>query len=225
MKPPEMRMPEMNDAERLSEYLHSLDPCDDEYLENLREYAKVNDVPIVRRETEHFLKTIINIKKPENILEIGTAIGYSSIVMAKACDADIVTIENYEKRIPIALDNIRAAGFENRIDLRQNDAGAELKNLVGEGRSFDLVFLDAAKGQYLIWLPDIISLMRKDSVLIADNVLQERTVMESRFTIPRRERTTHERMREFLYLLMHDPALESSVLNVGDGVSLSVLKQ
>ena len=214
----------MVNENRLSAYLHSLDMRDDSLLNELRAYAAENDVPIIRQETEEFLKTILAMVKPSRILEIGTAIGYSSIVMAKACEASIVTIENYEKRIPIAKENIAKAGMQERIHLHAADAGEELKRLTAAGETFDFIFLDAAKGQYLIWLPDILKLMPEGAVLIADNVLQEQTVTESRFTIPRRERTTHERMREFLYQIKHDNVLTSSILNVGDGVSISVKK-
>ncbi len=210
--------------DRIAEYLHSIEADRSGLLEELRTYAAEHEVPIVRRETESFLRTIVTLKKPAKILEIGTAIGYSSISMAEACGADILTIENYEKRIPIARENIQRAGMGQRISLIAADAGEELKKLVTEGQSFDLIFLDAAKGQYLIWLEDILSLMREGAVLIADNVLQDRTVAESRFTIPRRERTTHARMREFLYQLKNDPRLETAVMNIGDGVSMSVRK-
>lgn len=208
---------------RISEYLHSLEPEHGGLLSSLREYAAVHDIPIIRIETESFLRTELRIIRPQSILELGAAIGYSSIVMAEASDAAITTVENYGKRIPLAIDNIRKSGMDERIRLIEGDAGAALKELAACGAQFDLIFLDAAKGQYPVWLPDIMRLMRHGSVLIADNVLQEGTVAESRFTIPRRERTTHERMREFLYTIKHDERLASSVLNIGDGISLSVM--
>ena len=213
----------MNGEDRLAAYLHSLEPEGDPFLTELRDYAAAHGVPILRRETESFLRTLIRALDPAKILEIGTAIGYSSIVMARSSRAGIVTIENYRKRIPLAEENIRRAGLEDRICLRAADAGEELERLAAEGSRFDLVFLDAAKGQYPVWLPRILSLMHEGSVLVADNVLQEQTVTESRFTVTRRDRTTHERMREFLYRIKHHPALESSVLNIGDGVSMSVM--
>lgn len=207
---------------RISEYLHSLEPDAEPLLKELRRYAEETDVPIIRVETESFIRTLLSILKPKHILEIGTAIGYSSICMASVCNADIVTIESYDKRIPLAKNNINRAGLKDRIRLIEGDAGEVLKALADQGESFDFIFLDAAKGQYPVWLPDIMHLMKQGSVLLSDNVLQEGTVTESRFAIPRRERTTHERMREFLYTLKHDERLSSSVLNVGDGVSLSV---
>ena len=239
-------------ASRVSAYLKSLEPFEDEELNRLREEAEQNGVPIIRPETESFLRTMLKITKPKRILEIGTAVGYSSIMMAKACDAGIETIENYEKRIPVARKNIGAAGLADRIRLIEGDAGQVLKELAGklskekpakkepvpmresdrcgseetenrqqDGGTYDFIFLDAAKGQYLNWLPDILKLMHPGSILVTDNVLQDETVMESRYLIPRRERTTHARMREYLYEIKHHPKLSTSVLPVGDGVSLS----
>ena len=239
-------------AARLRAYLKSLEPFEDAELNRLRDDAERDGVPIIRPETESFLRTMLKITRPERILEIGTAVGYSSIMMAKTCDARIETIENYEKRIPIARKNIGAAGLTDRIRLIEGDAGQVLKELAGklskekltrrdpvsiresvcgesdgtenrhpDSGTYDFIFLDAAKGQYLIWLPDILKLMHPGSILITDNVLQDETVMESRYLIPRRERTTHARMRDYLYEIKHHPKLATSVLPVGDGVSLS----
>ena len=207
------------DYGRIRDYLYSLEPEPDERLEELRAYAEKERVPIIRRETESFLRTLIRARDPKHILEIGTAIGYSALVMAGCTGGDILTMENYEKRIPIARSNIERAGLSERIRLMEGDAGELLAGLSG---SFDFIFLDAAKGQYINWLPDIVRLMDRGAILFADNVLQDLTVLESRFTVERRERTTHSRMREFLYAIKHDERLESSVLPIGDGVSISV---
>jgi len=209
---------------RVASYLHSLEKDSLPLLEELREYASAHDVPIVRRETESFLRTVCAAKRPEKTLEIGTAIAYSTIVLAEN-SGSVITVENYEKRIPLAKENLKRAGLTGKVKLLEEDAGVILKELVHKGESFDLVFLDAAKAQYLTWLPDILLLMKEGSLLIADNVLQDETVMESRFTVDRRDRTTHERMREFLYRIKHSDALESSVLPLGDGISLSVKKK
>lgn len=207
-------------SDRLTEYLHSLERPRGDFLNKLREYAVNNDVPIVREETESLLRTLIRINKPHSILEIGTAVAYSTIVMAGESDADIITVESYEKRIRIAGENIKKAKLDKRITLLEEDAGELLKTL---DKSFDMIFLDAAKAQYVIWLPDIMRLMHEGSVLIADNVLQDKTVIESRFAVSRRERTIHERMREFLTEIKHNDRLSTSILPVGDGVSLSVM--
>lgn len=206
---------------RISEYLHSLEKEEDKLLSDMRKYAEVNDVPIVRCETESFLRTLCVMKKPEEVLEIGTAIAYSTIVLARE-SGHVTTIENYEKRIPIARENIEKSGLSDKIDLICGDAGKILPELSADGKKFDFIFLDAAKGQYLIWLPDILRIMSKGGILVSDNVLQDETVMESRFTVGRRDRTTHMRMREFLYEIKHLEYLETSVIPIGDGVSVSV---
>lgn len=207
------------DERRMHAYLCSLEPEAEPLLTALRAQAEEDGVPILRVETEAFLRTLVAAKQPERILEIGTAIGYSALCMARACAAQITTIESYEKRIPLAQETFQKGGITNRVKLIHGDAGVVLRELSG---SFDFVFLDAAKGQYLRWLPDILRLMAPGALLVSDNVLQEGTVLESRFTVERRERTTHSRMREFLYEIKHHPLLESAVLPLGDGVSLSV---
>lgn len=221
MSAAETKKERLMETSRIPAYLHSLENDGSPLLEELREYARANDVPIVRRETESFLRTVCAAKRPVQVLEIGTAIAYSTIVLSEYAD-HITTMENYEKRIPLAKENLKRAGIEDRTVLMEGDAGESLKELLREGKKYDLVFLDAAKAQYLIWLPDILALMREGSILLADNVLQDETVMESRFTVDRRDRTTHERMREFLYRIKHDERLETAVLPLGDGVSFSV---
>ena len=210
------------DQSRIRDYLLSLSKDAEGRLGRLRKEAEASDVPIIKPDTEELLRTMVQLLKPESILEIGTAIGYSAMVMADCSEAGIVTIESYEKRIPMAKANFDEAGFTDRISLMEGDAGLILPRLCEEERTFDLIFLDAAKGQYINWLPDIKRLMKKGALLFTDNVLLELTVMESRYTVERRDRTTHKRMREFLHAIKHDEELISSVLPVGDGVSLSV---
>lgn len=207
------------DERRMHAYLCSLEPEPEPFLDALRQQAEADGVPILRVETEAFLRTLLAAKQPDRILEIGTAIGYSALCMARSSSAHIVTIESYDKRIPLAKSTFVKSGIAERVTLIHGDAGEVLKALEP---SFDFVFLDAAKGQYLRWLPEILRLMEPGALLLADNVLQEQTVLESRFTVERRERTTHSRMREFLYALKHHPLLDSAVLPLGDGVSLSV---
>lgn len=207
--------------ERLTVYLHSLDSGNGAFCDALEREARASGIPIIRKETAALLKTMVALKRPERILEVGTAIGYSALLMAGAMPetAHITTIEKYEKRIPAAKDNFRRAGMESMITLLEGDAGEILAGLSG---SFDFIFMDAAKGQYIRWLPDLMRLLAPGGLLMSDNVLQEGTIAQSRYAVERRERTIHERMREYLYALTHSEELETSVLTVGDGVALSV---
>ena len=208
---------------RLTTYINSLAQGDGSLIETIAENAVKNRVPIIRRETASLLKTMVTLVAPNRILEVGTAVGYSALLMASVMPKEclITTIEKYEKRIPEAKENLRLAGMEEKITLLEGDAGEILAGLSG---SFDFIFMDAAKGQYINWLPDILRLLRDGGLLMSDNVLQDGTIMESRYAVERRDRTIHERMREYLYTLKHMDEFETSILPVGDGVALSVKK-
>ena len=210
--------------ERMRTYINSLDMGNTPLLEELEQYAIRERVPIIRREMQSFIKMFLAVNRPKRILEVGTAIGFSTLLMCEYGpeDLEIVTIENYEKRIPIAKENFRRAGREAQITLLEGDAGQILKELED---SFDMIFMDAAKGQYINWLPDVMRLMKNGGVLISDNVLQEGDIIESHYLVERRNRTIYKRMREYLYQLKHDPALVTSILPLGDGVTVSVKQE
>ena len=210
--------------ERMRTYINSLDMGNTPFLEELEQYALLERVPIIRREMQSFIKMFLAVQQPKRILEVGTAIGFSTLLMCEYApgNPEVVTIENYEKRIPIAKENFRKAGREQQITLLEGDAGEILKELDG---TFDLIFMDAAKGQYINWLPDVLRLMKKGSVLISDNVLQEGDIIESHYLVERRNRTIYKRMREYLYELKHHPALVTSILPLGDGAAVSVRKE
>ena len=207
---------------RITDYILSLETGQGQLCDRIEQEALAARVPIIRRETAALLKTLVAAKAPRAILEIGTAVGYSALLMARVMPADcrITTIEKYEKRIPVARENFRLAGEEERITLLEGDADEILDRL--KGSYFDFVFMDAAKGQYLAWLPKLMELMPAGAVLVSDNVLQDGDIVQSRFAVERRNRTIHGRMREYLYELKHNRALETSILPVGDGVALSV---
>lgn len=209
---------------RIAAYIQSLDPGEEGLCGEIEREARRTGVPVIRRETAALLKTLVALKRPEAILEVGTAVGYSALLMAGAMPetAHITTIEKFERRIPIAKENFLRAGMEKRITLLEGDAGAILAGLSG---SFDFIFMDAAKGQYLAWLPDILRLLTPGGVLVSDNVLQDGTIVESRYAVERRDRTIHARMREYLYVLKHREELETAILPVGDGVAVSVKKE
>ena len=206
---------------RITEYLHSLETSRGELLDTIEKKAIEDGVPIIRSETAALLRSLTAALRPENILEIGTAVGYSALQMCQVMPANchITTIEKYEKRIPEAKENFRKAGEESRITFLEGDADMWLKEL--KGKQFDLVFMDAAKGLYLNWLPLLLDLMPVGAVLISDNVLQDGDVVQSRFAVQRRNRTIHSRMREYLYELKHMEEFETAVIPIGDGVTIS----
>ena len=207
--------------ERIVTFINSLDTKNSEILETIEKEALAASVPIIRREMQSFLKTLLLIKKPMRILEIGTAVGFSALLMSEYAPEGcrITTIENYDKRIPIARENFRRAGKEEQITLIEGDAAEVMKTLSGP---FDLIFMDAAKGQYIHYLTEALRLLPKDGVLVSDNVMQDGDVIESRFAVERRNRTIHARMREYLYELKHNEALVTSIIPLGDGVAVSV---
>lgn len=206
--------------ERMVTYINSLDEGHTPFLEELERHAKKDGVPIIRREMQSFLKVLMAAFRPERILEVGTAVGFSALLMKEynPVPCQIVTIENYEKRIPIARENFRKAGCENQIHLIAGDAADVLKTLEG---TFDFIFMDAAKGQYLHFLPEILRLLRSGGVLVSDNVLQEGDLIESKYAVERRNRTIYKRMREYLYELKHNELLVTSLIPLGDGVAIS----
>lgn len=209
--------------ERIISYINSLSTEDTPFLTELEKWALKERVPIIRKETQSFLKMLLAMKQPEHILEIGTAVGFSSLMMSECVSENctITTIENYEKRIPMAKDNFVRAGKDHQITLLEGDAMEVLKGLTGP---YDFVFLDAAKAQYIYYLPELLRIMPEGAVLVSDNVLQDGNIVESRFAVERRDRTIHARMREYLYELTHRDDLVTSVLPLGDGVTVSVRK-
>lgn len=211
----------MTGEDRIASYLCSLECGHGELCDRIAREARREHVPILRPETAAFLKTMVSIVRPRRILEVGTAVGYSALLMAQAMppDAKITTIENYAPRAVKAREHFRQACLEGRITLMEGEAGEILKQLSGP---YDFVFMDAAKGQYLHWLPRLLELTESGSVIFSDNVFQDGDIFESRFAVPRRDRTIHARMREYLYRLKHSSQLETSIVPVGDGVALSV---
>lgn len=207
--------------ERMVTYIRSLEVPESAVIEAIEQEALRDRVPIIRKEMQSFLKVLLMIKRPMRILEVGAAVGFSSILMSEYMPegGHITTIENYDKRIPIARANFKRAGKEEQIDLIEGDALEVMHGLEGP---YDLIFVDAAKGQYIHYLPEVMRLLGPDGVLVSDNVLQEGDIIESRFAVERRNRTIHSRMREYLYELKHHDQLQTSIIPLGDGVALSV---
>ncbi len=207
--------------ERMVAFINSFDKGNTPFLDQLEKEALAAEVPIIRKETQGFMKLLLAAHRPMRILEVGTAIGFSALLMSEygPKDCRITTIEKYEKRIPLARENFARARREQQITLLEGDAAELLKELAGP---YDLIFMDAAKGQYIHFLPEMLRLLVPGGLLVSDNVLQDGDVVESRFAVTRRNRTIHARMREYLYELTHHPQLETCILPVGDGITLSV---
>lgn len=210
--------------ERLITYLNSLDNGNTPLLREIEQEAHENYVPVIRKETQNLLKLLLAMNRPKCILEVGTAVGFSALLMEayNPVSCRITTIENYEKRIPKAKENFLRAGKENVIELIEGDAALVMKELNGP---YDFIFMDAAKGQYINFLPEVMRLLPAGGVLISDNVLQDGDIIQSRFAVTRRNRTIHKRMRDYLYELTHREELVTSVLPIGDGVTISVKKE
>lgn len=208
-------------SERFTTYCNALNPGNTPLLEEIEREARADHVPVIRRETQNLLKTLLAAVCPEKILEVGTGVGFSALLMAEynPCPCRITTIENYEKRIPEARKNFVRAGREEQILLLEGDAAEILPSLQPP---YDFFFMDAAKGQYLAFLKEAYRLLAPGGMLVSDNVLQGGDVLESRYAVPRRDRTIHKRMREYLYELTHSPVWTTCLLPVGDGVSVSI---
>ena len=209
--------------ERITSFIHSLNKDDEGIVGEIEREALADEVPIIRKETKEWIKTMLLIKQPLKVLEVGTAVGFSSIYMSQFLPegGHITTIEKWEPRIEQAKINFARAKVEDVITLLEGDAAERLKEL---DDSFDFIFMDAAKGQYIHFLPDVIRLLARGGILISDNVLQDGEILDSRYVVERRNRTIHSRMREYLYVLKNHESLETSIIPLGDGVALSVKK-
>ena len=207
--------------ERIVTFINSMETENSEILEAIESEALSTYVPIIRKEMQSFLKVLLTIQKPMRILEVGTAVGFSALLMSEYAPAgcEITTIENYEKRIPIARNNFKRAGKESQITLLEGDA-IEVLPMLDE--PYDFIFMDAAKGQYIHYMPEVMRLLKTGGTLVSDNVMQDGNIIESRFAVERRDRTIHSRMREYLYELKHHEELLTSIIPLGDGVAVSV---
>ncbi len=195
----------------LASLSHDLPPA----LEDLKNRARKEQVPIIRDDMLELIRFLLLKEKPKTILEIGTAVGFSALFMKSLLpEAEITTVEKVEMRLKEARKNLAGSG----IRLIEGDAGEVLSGLSG---TYDMIFLDAAKGQYGKFLPDIKRLLARGGILLSDNVLLEGSIAKSRFGVERRDRTIHERMREFLREITHTEGLLTVILPVGDGAALT----
>ncbi len=211
----------MIDAERLDVFLDSFYSGNTPFLDQIEQEALQGGEPIIRTQTQALLRFLLAIHRPLSVLEVGCAVGFSALLMSEYAPVgcEITTIEKVERRIAAAKANFRRAGREDAITLLEGDAADILRELAGP---YDMIFMDAAKGQYLNFLPDVLRLLAPGGLLVSDNILQNGDILESRFAVERRDRTIHSRMREYLFELTHHEALTTTILPVGDGVTVSV---
>ncbi|WP_018133510.1 O-methyltransferase [Effusibacillus pohliae] len=220
---PEKDVRRMDD--RLLSYIRGLIPARDPLLTSIERRAEELFIPILDLETAQFLRVFLRTHQPRRILEVGTAIGYSAIVMAKACSASIVTIERDPVRAAEALQNIEQAGLRDRVRLLQGDAFDILPGLLRDSpESFDIVFLDAAKGQYPHFLELVLPLLRPGGILFSDNVFFQGLVAGPEH-VKHKLRTIVMRLREYNRTLADHSALETAFVPIGDGLAISMKKE
>ena len=206
--------------ERIITFINSMDTENSEILETIEQEARRR----MYRSSDERCRASWRFsfdEKPMRVPEVGTAVGFSALLMSDYLPegGHITTIENYEKRIPIARENFRRAGKEDKITLIEGDATEVLAEMEG---TFDFIFMDAAKGQYIHYLPNVLRLLSDGGCLVSDNVMQDGDIIESRFAVERRNRTIHARMREYLYELKHREDPVTSIIPLGDGVAVSI---
>lgn len=210
--------------ERMATYLESISWQLPPELREVEEQARKDEVPIIRRSMQSLLAFLIRLQKPKRVLEIGTAVGFSAMLIRMELPSDSVfdTVEKVPARISAAKKNFASHSCGKDICLLEGDAAGVLEQLVNQSRHYDFIFMDAAKGQYSTFLDSIEKLLVPGGMLVTDNVLQDGEIIQSRYAVNRRDRTIHGRMREFLYYLTHSEQWDSVILPVGDGVAISV---
>ncbi len=205
--------------EYMEQYLRQLIPDSAGTLKELEDYAKEHKVPIIQKESGKFLELMVSIKKPKNILELGTAIGYSSILMATTLqnNVHIDTIERDEEMVRLARENIKKYEMEGNISIIEGDCLEILKTLQGK---YDIIFMDAGKGHYNHFLPYCMALLSDEGIIIADNVLF-RGMVASRELLKRRKITIVKRMKTYLQMVSQNEELITSVIPMGDGIAVT----
>ncbi len=205
--------------EYIIRYLRDTIPQSTGHIAEMEAFAKVNEVPISQPESIRFVEVLLKIKGAKKILELGTAIGYSAIRMTNACGAEIVTVEISDEMAEIARENFQRAGVCDKVRLIQGDARDVIRNIQGE-ELFDVIFVDAAKGQYMEFFPECERLLKKGGILISDNVLYKGMTATDELVV-RRKITIVRRLRKYLEMLKNNKNFSTALLPVGDGVALS----
>lgn len=222
----------------VTSFLDSLYTCENDKLKELRHFAEEKNVPIIMKNTEKLLLNLLKIKNPQHILEIGTAIGYSACAFADACGCRVTTIEANEEAYNIALSNIKNLGFEDRIEVLHGDARDVLLSLTNRAvrgcgscepadaedfDGFDVVFIDAAKSHYRAFWDLAIPLCCDDALIICDNILMKGMTVSDECDPRKKYKTSIRKMREFVNYINSLSYAETSILPVGDGVSISII--
>lgn len=208
--------------DELNDFLRSVQP---EYGGTLGEIQKIaydQEVPIVRFETARLITVLLSMQKPKNILEIGTAVAFSASLMSLYLEdgGKITTIDRHDKMINKAKINIEKMGLENTINMLEGDAREILPLLQEKNEKYDVIFMDAGKGQYINFLPYCLDMLEIGGLLMIDDVLQGGTVYQPIETIDKRQRTIHKRLNTLLYEITHMEGLETSIVPIGDGLAL-----
>ncbi len=211
------------DEERMEVFLDMYREEPPVYIQELERKALADGVPIIRRGTRDLLRYLLRTKQPQRVLEVGTAVGYSALFMRECLPetSSITTVEKVAVRLLDARENLGRYDPEGRIRLLEGDAADVLRQLAAGGNTYDFIFMDAAKGQYLSFLPDVLSILEPGGTLVSDNIFHGGDVLQSRYAVIRRDRTIHGRMREYLEILVSHPELETICLPIGDGVTIS----
>lgn len=216
----------MVEHERFECFLESIPDGLPEHIIEL-ELKNIRDgVPIIRKGSQRLIRFMLDLKKPLNVLEVGTATGFSAIFMLEFLNkkAKITTIEKMEERAAKAEENFKKFDKNKQINLIKGDATDILSELISKNKTYDFIFMDAAKGQYIHFFENIKKLLISGGMLITDNMLQEGRLLDSRYTVVRRDRTIHSRMREYVNVLLTDKEFETMLLESGDGMAVSIKK-
>ena len=217
----------INDYARIRSFINSFNKNDEnEILADIYFSAKDMKVPVIREDMKELIRLLLLINKPKKILEVGTAVGYSASFMVDVLKKDVCidTLELDHDRVLIAKKNIKKLGFEDNINIIEGDAENSLKELsIGDINIYDMIFIDAAKGQYMIYLDEALKMSKVGTVIISDNILEDGKIIESHFLVEKREITIHDRIRQYLYRLKNDERLSTDILSVGDGAAVSLV--
>lgn len=209
--------------ENVTNYINQTIKKNSPFLCELKDEARKEHIPVVHNEAGRFLAVLLSILKPEKILEIGTAIGFSAILMHEACGGNvkITTIERDAQMIKRAKENLKKAGISEDVTILEGDAAEKISEAEGV---FDFVFIDAAKGQYMKFFQEISKKVRKGSVIVTDNVLFMGKVATEGLP-PRKHRTIVVNLREYLSMLCENEKYDTSIIPLGDGMAITKIKE